>query len=122
MGVRRGAVPFAANAICKFGDPTHAIWWVAETFPLLWNLISGVKLVPTCSGVVLFAPVAVKKGEHCIWIKSKEAIGDFPVPVNKLVEVVLHVGKGAKFGVEEVNGGQNICSRDASVGNGKNFE
>ena len=30
--------------------------------------------------------------------------------------------KGAKFGAEKVNGGQNICSRDASVGNGKNFE
>ena len=26
------------------------------------------------------------------------------------------------FGVEKLNGGQNICSRDASVGNGKNFE
>ena len=37
-------------------------------------------------------------------------------------KVVLHVGKGAKFGVSKVNGGQNICSRVASVGNGKNFE
>ena len=44
------------------------------------------------------------------------------VPVRKLVEVVLHVRKGAKFGVQEVNSGQNICSRDASVGNEKNFE
>ena len=33
-----------------------------------------------------------------------------------------HVRKGAKFGVEKVNGGQNICNRVASVGNGKNFE
>ena len=48
-----------------------------------------------------------------------EALGDFRVPVSRLVEVVLHVGKGAKFGVEKVNCGQNICSRDASVGNGK---
>ena len=32
-----------------------------------------------------------------------------------------HVRKGAKFGIEKVNGGQNICSRDASVGNGKKF-
>ena len=39
-----------------------------------------------------------------------------------LVEVVLHVRKGAKFGVEKVNGGQNICNRVASVGNEKNFE
>ena len=46
----------------------------------------------------------------------------FRVPVSKLVEVVLHVGKGAKFGVEKVNGGQIICNRVASVGNGKNFE
>ena len=39
--------------------------------------------------------------------------------VSKLLEVVLHVGKGAKIGVEKVNGGQNICSRDASVGMGR---
>ena len=26
------------------------------------------------------------------------------------------------FRVEKVNGGQNICSRDNSVGNGKHFE
>ena len=32
-----------------------------------------------------------------------------------MVEVVLHVGKRAKFGLEKVNGGQNICS----VGNGR---
>ena len=31
-------------------------------------------------------------------------------------------GKGANFGLDEVNGGQNICSRDASVENGKKFE
>ena len=49
-------------------------------------------------------------------------LGDFQVPVSKLVEVVLHVGKGVKFGVEKVNGGQNICNTDASVGNKKNFE
>ena len=30
--------------------------------------------------------------------------------------------KGAKCGVEKVNGGQNICNSVASVGNGKNFE
>ena len=49
-------------------------------------------------------------------------LGYFRVPVNKLVEVVLHIGKGAKFGVEKVNGGQNICNRVASVENGNNFE
>ena len=38
------------------------------------------------------------------------------------MEVVLHVGKGAKFGVEKVNGGQTICNRVTSVGNGKEFE
>ena len=30
-------------------------------------------------------------------------------------QIVLHVGKGAKFGVEKVNGGQMICNRVASV-------
>ena len=44
------------------------------------------------------------------------------VPVSKLIEAVLHVGKGAKFGLEKVNSGQNICNRVVSVGNGKNFE
>ena len=38
---------------------------------------------------------------------------------SKLVEVVLHAGKRAKFGVEKVNGGQNISNRVAGVGNGK---
>ena len=39
-----------------------------------------------------------------------------------LLEVVLHVGKGAKFEVHKVNIGQNICSRVTSVRNWKNFE
>ena len=60
-----------------------------------------------------------KEGEHCI---SYLALEDFRVSVSKLVEVVLHVGKGAKFGVEKVNGGPNICNRVASFGKGKNFE
>ena len=55
-------------------------------------------------------------------IYSYEALGDFSVSVSKLVDVVLHVGKGTKFGIEKVNSGQNICSRDAGVGNGKKFE
>ena len=38
------------------------------------------------------------------------------------MEIVLQVGKGAKFEVEKVNSGQNICNRCANVGNGKNFE
>ena len=29
-----------------------------------------------------------------------------------MIEVVLHAGKEAKFGVEKVNGGHNIRSRD----------
>ena len=53
---------------------------------------------------------------------SYEALRDFRVRVSKLVEVVLHVGKRVTFGVQKVNGDQNICNRDASVGNGKNFE
>ena len=55
-------------------------------------------------------------------IESYEALGDFRVPVSKMVEVLLHVGKGAMFWVEKVNGGLNMRSRVASVGNGKNFE
>ena len=78
--------------------------------------------MPTCSGVVLFVLVAVKSGRALLVLHVYEVLGGFRVPVSKLVEVVIHVGEGAKFGVKKVNNGQNICSRDASVGNGKNFE
>ena len=43
-------------------------------------------------------------------------------PSKQVLEVVLHVGKVAKFGAHKVNSGQDICSRVASVGNWKNFE
>ena len=48
------------NVLSKqFGvSVTLLIQWVAETFLFLENLIL---LVPTCSGVVLFVPVAVKR-------------------------------------------------------------
>ena len=44
---------------------------------------------------------------------------NFWVSVSKLLEVVFHVEKGAKFGVQKVNNGQDICSRASSFGNGK---
>ena len=47
---------------------------------------------------------------------------DFQVLVSKLLDVVFHIGKGGKFGVQRANPGQDICSRDASVGKRKNFE
>ena len=53
---------------------------------------------------------------------SYEALENFRALISKLIEVVLHVRKGAKLGVQEVIGGQDICSRVASVGNGKNCE
>ena len=34
-GVTRGLSPLAAQAICGFSDPAHALWCVAEAFPLL---------------------------------------------------------------------------------------
>ena len=67
-------------------------------------------------------PTASQKRESTAFDLILEAIGNFRVPVSKFVEVVLHVRKGAKFGVEKVNGGQNICNKCASVGNGKNFK
>ena len=76
----------------------------------------------TCSGIILFATVPVKRGRALHLIQSYEALGDFRVPVSKMVEVVLSVGKGAKCGVVKVNNGQNISNRVASVGNGKNFD
>ena len=68
------------------------------------------------------SPSSSQKRESTAFDLILRCAWDFQVPVSKLVEVVLHVGKGAKFGVEKVNGGQIICNRVASVGNGKNFE
>ena len=56
--------------------------------------------------------------EWCLKKKNTafdEVIGNFQVPVSTLLEVVLHAGKGAKFGVQKVNGGRDICSRPISV-------
>ena len=54
--------------------------------------------------------------------QSYKLLGVVQLLVSKLVEVPLHVEKGAKFGVEKVNRGKHICSRFASVGNEKNVE
>ena len=70
--------------------------------------------VPTCSGVVLFAPVAVKRENTAFELVLQSVVG--LLSFGKQVDVALHVRK------EKVISGQNICSRDASVGNGKNVE
>ena len=49
------------------------------------------------------APVAVKSGRTVPLNYSYEVIGDFRVSVSNLLEVVLHVGKGAEFGVQKWN-------------------
>ena len=72
-------------------------------------------------GLVLLALVALKRGRTLHLNQSYKALEDVRVPVSKLLQVVLPVGKGVKFGVQKVNDGQDICRRDASVGNGKNF-
>ena len=51
--------------------------------------------MPTCNGVVMFVPVAVKKMENTIF---ELILGDFQVPMSNLLEVVLHVEKAATFG------------------------
>ena len=49
-------------------------------------------------------------------------LGDFRIPVSKLVEVVFHVGKGAKFGGEKVNGGKIYPAEMPVLKMGRNFE
>ena len=67
-------------------------------------------------------PSCYQKRKNPIFELIYKALGDFQVPVSNLLEVVLHVKKAATFGVQKVNGGQDICSRDTSVGNEKNCE
>ena len=62
MGGSKGVQLLAAHAIWRFSDPAHAIWWVADTFPLVQNPILWLWLFPTCNGIILFAPIAVKRG------------------------------------------------------------
>ena len=45
-----------------------------------------------------------------------------PSPGKQVGRSSIPFENGAKFGEEKVNGRQNICSRDASVGNGKHFK
>ena len=60
--------------------------------------------MPTCSGVVLIALVACSQKrentefELVAWRLSS--------PSTEVAKVVLHVGKGAKFGLHKVNGEQ----------------
>ena len=63
----------------------------------------------------------LKEGTNCIWIVLWST-WELSSPGKQVAEVVLHVRKGAKFGVQKVNGGQDICCRYASVGDGKIFE
>ena len=76
------------------------------------NMQWGCFVCPSCSQ---------KRESTTFELILRSAWGLLSPGISKLVEVVLHVRKGAKFGVEKVNGGQNICSRVASVGNGKHL-
>ena len=108
-------------AIGVFGDPAHAIWWVADISLAVEPEVVGVAGANMQWGRFV-CPSCCQKRESTAFELILRSDWGLSSPGSKLVEVVLHVGKGAKFGVEKVNGGQNICSRDASVGNVKNFE
>ena len=62
-----------------------------------------------------------KEGEQPIEL-GLQALGNLWVLLSKLLEVVVHVRKKAKLGVQKVNSGQDICNRTTSDGNGKNCE
>ena len=66
-GIPRGCSFLATHIFRGFSDTSHAIWWVAETFRLLENLILSVRLVPTCSGVILFCHSYCQKRENFIF-------------------------------------------------------
>ena len=74
----------------------------------------GCFLCPSCS----------QKRENTVFQLVLRNAWELSVSVSKLLEVVLHVGKGTEFWVtvHKVNSCQDISSRDASVGNRKNFK
>ena len=63
------------NAIWGFRDPVRTIRWIAETF-------------------LLFATFAVKRRRMLHLTQSYESIGNFRLPLSKLLEAILHVEKG----------------------------
>ena len=75
-----------------------------------WDISLAVK--PDIMGVAgpnmqwscFVCPSCYQKRENTAFV-----LGDFWVLENKLLQIVLHVGKGIKFGVEKGNGGQDIC-------------
>ena len=65
-------------------------------------------------------PSSSQKRENTVVLRSAWRLSSPSKQVDR--NVVLHVGKRAKFGVEKMNGNQNICSRHTSLGNRKNFK
>ena len=100
--------------------PTQSGWWLKH-FSCWKPDIVGVadaKMWWGCFGCLS----CCQRGRTLHVTLFYEALRNFKVLVSKLLEVVLHVGKGAKFGVQRVNSGQVVCSKVANVGSGKNCE
>ena len=68
--------------------------------------------------IVLFASVAVKRDNTALDVVL-QTVWELSSPGKQpnLLEVVLHVGKEAKFGVQKVNSRRDICSRASSFVN-----
>ena len=125
-GGSKGARLLAAHAICCFSDPAHMLWWARA-----W--VRYLRHFPCCKtvgvagdnmqwGHFVVCPSSSQKRESTAFDLILQSAWGLSSPGKQVGRNSTRVRKGAKFGVEKVNGGQNICNRVASVGNGKNFE
>ena len=67
-------------------------------------------------------PTSSQKRESTAFDLILQSVWGLSSPGKQIGRSSAPCGKGAKFGIEKVNGSQNICNRVASVGKGKNFE
>ena len=106
MGVERRPAQFGVSVTL----PTQSCGWLRH-FPCCKTQNRGCSWCQKCSG------------EHWIWINPTKRLGTFKSGGKQVGRSSTPCQKRRYvFGVEKVNSGQNICSRDTSVGNGKHFE
>ena len=112
MWVRKGGQPLAAHTNCGFCDPAHAAVKPEIVSVAGANMQWGHFVCPSSSQ---------KRGSAAFDLILQSTWG-LSSPGKQVGRSSTLRRKRARFGVEKVNSGQNICNRVTSVGNGKNFE
>ena len=109
-GGQKGAQPLTTHSIYQWPHPSNLVgsWHISLTIKPNIVGVDGANL----QRGRIDCPSCCQRERTLHW--------NHRVAVSNLLKVVLHVGKGAKFEVQKVKSGQDMCSGATSVGNGKN--